>query len=294
MAGYGSSVAAPYSVMNTRWVPPSLTSIGHVNVGYVPTTLPVHWIRLDRRCSKKSPVKPYSLSLGAQVKMVWCPGFTQPCFYREGRVRAEDNWLAREGRPRDPRQRPWRATELELLQDFHGEGEKSGNLCPPTRGTRHPGVRWLPSPQGPTCLWNRSGVRPGKRSGPRCGWIGIYHARIRPNCGFYLFSFFSISNIQAKFNLCFEFQMSNLKYNPNVNINPTIFNIIIYSPSHYLILAINAFITTFLSHFLFYMFIYNLRSHLSYDSFIWIKCLTTKSSAWDAYFCIYLFVIWPI
>jgi hypothetical protein len=33
--------------------------------------------------------------------------------------------------------------------------------------------------------------------------------------------------------------MSNLKYNPNVNINPTILNIIIYSPSHYLILVIN-------------------------------------------------------
>jgi hypothetical protein len=70
--------------------------------------------------------------------------------------------------------------------------------------------------------------------------------------------------------------MSNLKYNPNVNINPTIFNIIIYSPSHYLILAINDFITNFFSHFLFYIFIYILRSNLSYDSFIHIKCITPK------------------
>jgi hypothetical protein len=43
--------------------------------------------------------------------------------------------------------------------------------------------------------------------------------------------------------------MSKLKYNPNVNINPTICNIIIYSPSYYLILAINDFITKFFSHF---------------------------------------------
>jgi hypothetical protein len=34
-----------------------------------------------------------------------------------------------------------------------------------------------------------------------------------------------------------------------VNINPTICNIIIYSPSYYLILAINDFITKFFSHF---------------------------------------------
>jgi hypothetical protein len=43
--------------------------------------------------------------------------------------------------------------------------------------------------------------------------------------------------------------MPNLTYNPNVNIDPTICNIIIYSPSRYLILAINGFITNLFSHF---------------------------------------------
>jgi hypothetical protein len=190
MAGYGSSVAAPYSVMNTRWVSPSLTSIGHVNVGYVPTTLPVHRIRLDRRCSQKSPVKPYSLSLGAQVKMVRCPGFTQPCFYREGRVREEDNWLVREGRPRDPRQRPWRATELELLQDFHGEGEKSGNLCPPTRGTRHPGVRWLPSPQDPPVCETGAEWGRGNGAGRGAGELVFITRGFDPTVVFISFLFF--------------------------------------------------------------------------------------------------------
>jgi hypothetical protein len=70
--------------------------------------------------------------------------------------------------------------------------------------------------------------------------------------------------------------MPNLTYNPNVNIDPTICNIIIYSPSRYLILAINGFITNLFSHFLFYILIYNLRSNLSYDSFIHMKCITPK------------------
>ena len=48
--------------------------------------------------------------------------------------------------------------------------------------------------------------------------------------------------------------MSNLKYNPNVNINPTIFYIIIYSLSHYLVLVINDFITI---SFLIFYFIFS-------------------------------------
>jgi hypothetical protein len=64
-----------------------------------------------------------------------------------------------------------------------------------------------------------------------------------------------------------------------MNINPTIFNIIIYSPSHYLFLELNDFITISFLNFLFYIFISNLRSNLSYDSFISIKCITTKSLA---------------
>jgi hypothetical protein len=35
-------------------------------------------------------------------------GNTTPCFIGEGRVRAEGNSLARKGRPRDLRRRPWR------------------------------------------------------------------------------------------------------------------------------------------------------------------------------------------
>jgi hypothetical protein len=48
--------------------------------------------------------------------------------------------------------------------------------------------------------------------------------------------------------------MSYLKYNANVNINPTFFKIIIYSPSHCLILVINDFITI---PFLIFCFIFS-------------------------------------
>jgi hypothetical protein len=74
---------------------------------------------------------------------------------------------------------------------------------------------------------------------------------------FFLFHFcFKFQIFKPSSNFCFEFQMSNLKYNPNVNINPTIFNIIIYSPSHYLILVINDFIAiSFLIFCLLFSFI---------------------------------------
>jgi hypothetical protein len=42
--------------------------------------------------------------------------------------------------------------------------------------------------------------------------------------------------------------------------------------------------------FPFYIFIYTLRSILSYDFFIQIRCLKI-TSAWDTHFFIYLFVI---
>jgi hypothetical protein len=48
------------------------------------------------------------------------------------------------------------------------------------------------------------------------------------------------------------------------NINPTIFIIIIGSPSHYLILEVIIDYYNFLYHVLFYIFIYNLRLNLSY------------------------------
>jgi hypothetical protein len=49
--------------------------------------------------------------------------------------------------------------------------------------------------------------------------------------------------------------------------------------SYYLIMeVISDFITNFFSHFLFYILIYNVRSNLSYGSFIHIKYITTKSS----------------
>jgi hypothetical protein len=47
---------------------------------------------------------------------------------------------------------------------------------------------------------------------------------------------FQIQIFKTYSNFCFEFQISNLKYNPNVNINPTICNIIIYSTSYYVIM----------------------------------------------------------
>jgi hypothetical protein len=84
----------------------------------------------------------------------------------------------------------------------------------------------------------------------------------RPNtCFFFLFVFyFKFQTFKPNSNFCFEFQVSNLKYNPNVNIIPTIFNIIIYSPSHYLILeVINDFITISFLILCFIFFIYNLR-----------------------------------
>jgi hypothetical protein len=56
----------------------------------------------------------------------------------------------------------------------------------------------------------------------------------------FLFSYFcflfQIFKFKPDSTVCFEFLIPNLKHNPNVNINPAIFNSIIYSPSHYLIL----------------------------------------------------------
>jgi hypothetical protein len=81
---------------------------------------------------------------------------------------------------------------------------------------------------------------------------------------FFLFHFsfsflFSIWNTQTKFKFLFWISYSQSQlYNPN----PTIFNILF--SFHYLILAIIDDYYNFLSHFLFYIFIYNLRSNLSY------------------------------
>jgi hypothetical protein len=53
----------------------------------------------------------------------------------------------------------------------------------------------------------------------------------------FLFPFlFQIQIFKPISNFCIDFEISNLKYNPNVNINPTICNIITYSPSYYLIM----------------------------------------------------------
>jgi hypothetical protein len=60
-------------------------------------------------------------------------------------------------------------------------------------------------------------------------WVGQKLKSAHEMVWFFSHFFFSL----------FELQMSNLKYNPNVNINPTILNIVIYSPSHYLILVIH-------------------------------------------------------
>jgi hypothetical protein len=54
---------------------------------------------------------------------------------------------------------------------------------------------------------------------------------------------FQVQMFKSNSIFCFGFQISNLKYSLNVNVNPTICNIIIYSPSYYLIMeGINDFI----------------------------------------------------
>ena len=71
-------------------------------------------------------------------------------------------------------------------------------------------------------------------------------------CSFLFFLFFHIFKFKPVSIICFKFQISILKHNPNVNINHTISNAIIYSSSHYLILeVINDFITSFFPHFIF-------------------------------------------
>jgi hypothetical protein len=74
--------------------------------------------------------------------------------------------------------------------------------------------------------------------------------RKRPT-GAFVFSFlFQIPNIQNQ--ILISILNSNLKYNPNVSINPTIINIIIYPPSYYFIVeARNDFITIFVLYFSF-------------------------------------------
>jgi hypothetical protein len=75
-----------------------------------------------------------------------------------------------------------------------------------------------------------------------------------------------------------------------VNINLTFFNITMLFSFYFQILELINDYYNFLSHFLFY----NSRLNLSYDSLISIKCITTKSSARDAHFFIYLWVSWLI
>jgi hypothetical protein len=66
---------------------------------------------------------------------------------------------------------------------------------------------------------------------------------------FFSFFHFKLPIFKLNLNSCFELYIPNLKQNPNVNVNPKIFNIIVYSPSQYLILATNDFITTFFFSF---------------------------------------------
>jgi hypothetical protein len=64
----------------------------------------------------------------------------------------------------------------------------------------------------------------------------------RPNTGSLSFSFsifflFQIQMFKPNSIFCFEFQISNLQHNPNVNINTTICNIVFYFPSYYSIMG---------------------------------------------------------
>jgi hypothetical protein len=81
-------------------------------------------------------------------------------------------------------------------------------------------------------------------------------------------------------------------YNINlkVNINTIICNIFIYFPSYYSIMGeIIFFIFT---QFLFYIFIYNLRSNLSYSSFSQMKCIKKHQHELQLYiFYVYLCAI---
>lgn len=85
-------------------------------------------------------------------------------------------------------------------------------------------------------------------------WPGLVgRPRFQPRDTRFLFLFFlfhfKLPIFKLNLNSCFELYIPNLKQNPNVNVNPKIFNIIVYSPSQYLILATNDFITTFFFSF---------------------------------------------
>jgi hypothetical protein len=76
------------------------------------------------------------------------------------------------------------------------------------------------------------------RTGPKmgcAGWKRADRAGVGPTVVFFLFFFFfflfylKFQISKPNSNFCFEFQMLNFKYNPNVNVNSTIFPIIIYS-----------------------------------------------------------------
>jgi hypothetical protein len=93
---------------------------------------------------------------------------------------------------------------------------------------------------------------------------------LRPNIEVYPFSFlffylfyfkFQLSNSILNPYLNFS-QISTLKYNPNVSIDSTVFNII-YFP-HFLILEVTIYYYNFCSHFLHFL-IYKLRSNSGFQ-----------------------------
>jgi hypothetical protein len=87
-------------------------------------------------------------------------------------------------------------------------------------------------------------------AGGRGWWAGHDFSPETPGSYFFFFLFhFKLPIFKLNLNSCFELYIPNLKQNPNVNVNPKIFNIIVYSPSQYLILATNDFITTFFFSF---------------------------------------------
>jgi hypothetical protein len=107
---------------------------------------------------------------------------------------------------------------------------------------------------------------------------------------FFVYIFFSISNLKysTKSNFLFWILDSQSQHNPNANINPTIFNIIIHIPFS------NSRSNKWLLQFLFSFSIFIFSFIIWGQIYALNKCVTTKSPAWDAHFFIYLLVTWLI
>jgi hypothetical protein len=83
-------------------------------------------------------------------------------------------------------------------------------VCAVSRGGWAAQREWIPGPK--------------VRNQAHLGFLSFF--------SFSIFFLFQIQMFKPNSNFCFEFHISNLKYSPKVNINPSICNIIIYSFSY--------------------------------------------------------------